>query len=484
MLVSTEDTSLVTPTVRTIFVISDLHLGGEPEPAHRGFRICTHEAELAGFIDSITGLEGPAIELVINGDVVDFLAERINDTAPYWTAFHYPEQAAVDCLDRIANRSADVFSALKGFLGKGHRLVILPGNHDIELNLPAVRRRLREHVGAARGGDYEFIAHGEAYRVGDVLVEHGNRVDDMNFVDYQVLRRLCGLVSRGLAVREEFLFEPPAGSKLVVEVINDIKKKYSFIDLLKPEAEAAFPVILALEPGRRRELLKIASALAEGRARRKQQLRRYDSNISARDDASTSEAGGPARNELEEILLRTVGRADFAKPAAEGDTGEISVLDSGRSFASLLLGDRDETWEPRLHDLFDALRAFQSTNSFDRSVETEAVYLDEARNLAYGPVRHVAFGHTHLAKQVPLRDGGFYFNSGTWADILELPRAILDPTRRFGPLAELEQLVRDLAANDFSRYVLFRPTYVYIEQDLAGHSTTHELRDYSKEQWT
>jgi hypothetical protein len=84
---------------------------------------------------------------------------------------------------------------------------------------------------------------------------------------------------------------------------------------------------------------------------------------------------------------------------------------------------------------------------------------------------------------VPLRDGGFYFNSGTWADILELPREILDPTRKFGPLAELEQLVRDLAANDFSRYVLFRPTYVYIEQDLAGHSITHELRDYSKEQW-
>jgi UDP-2,3-diacylglucosamine pyrophosphatase LpxH len=474
----------VTLTARAIFVISDLHLGGEPEPANRGFRICTHEAELAGFIGSITGLQYPAIELVLNGDVVDFLAERIDDNPPHWTAFHYPEQAAVDCLDRVVNRSAGVFNALKKFLAKGYRLVILPGNHDIELNLPAVRRRLREHVGAARGADYEFIAHGEAYRVGDVLVEHGNRVDDMNFVDYHVLRHLCGLVSRGLAVREEFLFEPPAGSKLVAEVINDIKKKYSFIDLLKPEAEAAFPVILALEPGRRRELLKIASALAEGKARRKQQVRRYDSNISARDDAaSTSEAVGPAHNELEEILVRTVGRPDFAKSAAEGGAGEISLLDRGRSFASLLFGDRDETWEPRLHDLFDALRAFQSTNSFDRSVETEAVYLDEARNLAYGPVRHVAFGHTHLAKQVPLRDGGFYFNSGTWADILELPREILDPTRRFGPLAELEQLVRDLAANDFSRYVIFRPTYVHIEQDLAGHSITHELRDYSKEQW-
>jgi len=373
-------------------------------------------------------------------------------------------------------------------LDKGHRLVILPGNHDSELNLPAVRRRLREHVGAGRGADYEFIAHGEAYRVGDVLIEHGNRVDDMNFVDYNVLWHLCGLVSRGMAVREEFLFDPPAGSKLVAEIINDIKKTYSFIDLLKPEAEAAFPVILALEPGRRRDLLKIASSLAEGKARRKQQLRRYDSNISAEGTAPTpTEGGGPAPSELEEILVRTVGRADFAMPTAEaGATGavrEISLLNLGRSFASLLLGDRDETWDRRLHDLFDALRAFQGTNSFDRSVETKTVYLNEARDLAYGSVRHVVFGHTHLAKQVPLQGGGFYFNCGTWADMLELPREILDPTRRFGPLAELEQLARDLTANDFSRYELFRPTYVRIEQDRAGDSVAQQLCDHSKESW-
>lgn len=272
---------------RAIYVISDLHLGGEHEPGKRGFQICTHEAELAGFIDSLTGLQDPAVELVLNGDVIDFLAERIDDKPPHWSAFHYPEQKAIDCLDRVVNRSADVFNALRGFLGRGHRLVILPGNHDSELNLPAVRRRLREHVGAGRGADYEFVAHGEAYRAGDLLIEHGNRVDDMNFIDYHVLRHLCGMVSRGMAVREEFLFDPPAGSKLVAEVLNDIKKKYSFIDLLKPESEATFPVILALEPGRRRELLKIASALAEGKSRRKQQLRRYVCTISAKGDVPT-----------------------------------------------------------------------------------------------------------------------------------------------------------------------------------------------------
>jgi UDP-2,3-diacylglucosamine pyrophosphatase LpxH len=471
---------------RIVYVISDLHLGGEAQPGKRGFRICTHEAELADFITALTGMNGPAIELVLNGDVIDFLAEPIGDKQPRWSAFHFPEQIAISCLDRVANRSAGVFTALRGFLGKGHRLVILPGNHDSELNLPAVRRSLRGHVGADPGADYEFIAHGEAYRVGDVLIEHGDRMDDMNFVDYHVLRRLCGIVSRGIAVREEFLFDPPAGSKLVAEVINDIKKTYSFIDLLKPEVEAAFPVILALEPGRRRDLLKIAKALAAGKARRKQQLSRYDSNISARTDQPPSaEAREPVPNELEEILLRTVGRPDFATPKGEAGATrtvqEISLLDVGRGLSSLLFGDRDETWEQRLHDLLDALRAFQSADSFDRSVETTAAYLNEARDLAYAPVRHVVFGHTHLAKQVPLTGGGFYFNSGAWADVLQLPRGILDATRRFAPLADLEQLLRDLVANDFSRYVVFYPTYVRIEQDSAGNTVGQELLDYSKE---
>lgn len=112
ILVWTEGANLVSLAARAIYVISDLHLGGEPEPGKRGFRICTHETELAGFIDSLTALQGPAIELVVNGDLVDFLAERIDDKPPHWSAFHYPEQNAVDCLDRVVNRSADVFNAL------------------------------------------------------------------------------------------------------------------------------------------------------------------------------------------------------------------------------------------------------------------------------------------------------------------------------------------------------------------------------------
>jgi UDP-2,3-diacylglucosamine pyrophosphatase LpxH len=471
----------MSPIVRNVFVISDLHLGGEPETGNRGFRLCTHESELAAFVESLTQLPDTQCELVLNGDTFDFLAEKASDRKPFWTPFRYPEEPAVDCLNTIAGRCADVFKALTYYLKRGGRLVILPGNHDIELNLPTVRKRLKELVGASHGADYEFVGNGEAYRIGDVLIEHGDRLDDMNFVDYNQLRRLCGLLSRGMAVRDELLFDPPAGSKLVAQVINDIKVTYRFIDLLKPEKEAAFPLILALEPGRRATLATIARSYREAKARRKQQLRGYSSNISALPD--TSHAAGSQPSELDEILIRTVGRADFAVPPPgileSGTVRNISLLNKAASFGTLLTARDNQPWENRVYDLLDALRAFQGTNAFDRAVESEAVYQEEAGHLAYGPIRHVVFGHTHLARQIPLADAGFYFNSGTWADLLELPRDILDPTRKYGPLSALEQFVSDLAGNDFSPYTqMFRPTFVRFGQNAAGSSLTHELCDY------
>ena len=469
------------PANKYVYVISDLHLGGEAEPGKRGFRICTQEAQLAKFIASITiDVEG-AVELVVNGDAIDFLAER-SPAAPHnWKPFHFPEEHAVQLLDRIAARSAGVFESLKVFLRKGHRLVILPGNHDIELNLPKVRSRLRQHVGANGPADYEFIPHGEAYRVGDVLIEHGNRIDDMNFVDQNALRTFCGLLSRGDPKEKDFRFDPPAGSKLVAELINDIKKDYSFIDLLKPEKEAAIPIILALEPGRRGDLLRIASALDEGNTRRSQQINTYRTNIAAHPSAlpKTTHAHSP-HNALEESLLRTVKRADFGvhEPA---DRKNISAIGKLQSFAALLFGNRDKSWDQRLMDLLDALRAFQSEDAFDWTIETDKIYEKEARRLAYGPIRHVVFGHTHLAKKIDLGDGRYYFNSGTWADLLPLPSAILDPTREYAPLAELEQLMKNLISQEYGEYAMFHPTYVHFVQDERGNSISHNLSGYPVE---
>jgi UDP-2,3-diacylglucosamine pyrophosphatase LpxH len=191
-----------TSVKRQVYVISDLHLGGAQDPdnpAGRGFRIFTRTAKLASFLDALAGKppEGPRVELVINGDFVDFLAEPDPDTGS-WTALKADPGAAVEVLTRIAgpDREGVVFQALSRFLGRGHRLTLLLGNHDVELSFPAVRRTLERLLGVDGRQDFCFLYDGEAYVIGNALIEHGNRYDQFNTNDYDALRRVRSLQSR------------------------------------------------------------------------------------------------------------------------------------------------------------------------------------------------------------------------------------------------------------------------------------------------
>jgi len=88
---------------------------------------------LAAFIGWLAGRQDHASELVLNGDTFDFLAEKVFKKQPFWTAFRLAQKDAVDCLETIVQRRCPiVFDALREYLRKGHRVVILPGNHDIE----------------------------------------------------------------------------------------------------------------------------------------------------------------------------------------------------------------------------------------------------------------------------------------------------------------------------------------------------------------
>jgi len=83
----------------------------------------------------------------------------------------------------------------------GHRLTILTGNHDIELNPAAVRRKLREAIGVQPGHDFEFIGNGEAYPVGDASIEHGNLYDAWNVVDDQGFAARRGAASYAVSMQ-------------------------------------------------------------------------------------------------------------------------------------------------------------------------------------------------------------------------------------------------------------------------------------------
>jgi len=116
-----------------LHAISDLHLGGAP-----GRQIFDQGPLLAGAIDRLRERAPDArVGLVLNGDLVDFLAAP---GATYLDPF-----GAVAKLEAILTDAAfsPVWEALARFVRAPKRtLVIGIGNHDVELALPDVQERL------------------------------------------------------------------------------------------------------------------------------------------------------------------------------------------------------------------------------------------------------------------------------------------------------------------------------------------------------
>ncbi len=463
-----------------VLVISDLHLGGAPATADTpAFQMCTPagRAELVRFLDWATRTTAPQrqTQLVIAGDVVDFLAE--NDGRGF-VAFTGDDRVATHKLDLILERTSEVWQALRRFVGAGHALTVMLGNHDLELSLPGPRRRLLEMLGPGR---VEFIYDNQAFTRGPILVEHGNRYDDWNAVPHDDLREVRSRLSRG----EPAEFDPLPGSRMVVDLVNPTKTRLSFVDLLKPEDAALLPFLALLAPDR---YAQVAIGLKE----RIRALRvRYgadhlpkDRNFVGASLTPTAVTGALGTGSTtDDALLALADRA-----AAGGDPGMVgsvgSFLDRWRQ--KLAEGYR----QTQLDLLLAVLRTLHHAQerAFDVEVESET-YLGPATESARHGYEVVVYGHTHLAKRVVLggrtaRDGtavperAVYLNSGTWADLMALPAGISVPDGSAGAAnarGQLAAFADDLAANRLDGWRRQVPTFVRIELDESDRVTEASL---------
>ena len=237
--------------LQSLHIVSDLHLGGR-----ESFQIFGSTLELVWLINQVAGIPKPGTHgLLINGDFIDFLAEE--------PSVQFDPDGAVAKLDGVWQRFEPVFAALQGLLKTPHRLLIVNlGNHDLELALPWVRAHLTERLA---NGDEAARARlvwvtdgtGVRCRVGGakVVCVHGNEVDSWNVADYERLRRIGRDYQFGVSVEG---WTPNAGAQMVIEVMNQIKRDYPFVDLLKPEAEGVLPILAALNPGVHAKLLHLA----------------------------------------------------------------------------------------------------------------------------------------------------------------------------------------------------------------------------------
>lgn len=179
-------------------VISDLHLtDSEPSRPRKKprSRLWKKFKTRRFFIDSLlidflqeiqTKAKGHQVELVLNGDIFDFdsvMAYPEDEIfSVNWIETRrglFPhEQKSVYKLKVILEEHQTFIAALSDFIKKGNSLVIIPGNHDVEIAFPSVQKTFIDalelnpmDIKRVKFVKWFYISHQ------DTLIEHGHQQD-------------------------------------------------------------------------------------------------------------------------------------------------------------------------------------------------------------------------------------------------------------------------------------------------------------------
>lgn len=427
-----------------VYVISDLHMGGETTAR----QIFDQGPLLGAWIASLTTKKNADknIALVINGDMVDFLAEE--------GATHFDPAGAVRKLERIVGDASfkPVWDALQEFVSKPRRqLIVTMGNHDLELSLPWVRDSLLKILSdddAARGRiTLQLDGRGYRCRVGGstVYCVHGNDVDPYNLTDYEHLRGIGRDLWQGLDVES---WIPNAGTQLVIDVMNAIKRKFAFVDLLKPETEAVIPVLAALDPSQLNlqnldKVIGVAKRLTWDKVKHRLGFLAVDPKESEQGSATASPKPGAM---LAEVLRQNSGsRAASATASQQADVVEQLLGNAHKA----LKGDSQTSVGQSSEDFLGKWSAITSFFQGKSKAEVLRSYLDGLKKDQSFEIDHpdetfvrtddivstefdfVITGHTHQEKALRRRHGGMYYNSGTWVRLIQLADEVLDSETEF-----------------------------------------------------
>jgi len=144
------------------------------------------DGDFRRFVDHVlsTTPKGDEIDLVFGGDFIEFEGPRVVDGETRFVDTPRTEAESVETLDRVVRDHPEFFRAIADVVRAGHRVVFVPGNHDVQLTFPGVQQRLRQHLGLhvpeipqdrlndrVRVRTWFFQTHD------GVHVEHGNQYD-------------------------------------------------------------------------------------------------------------------------------------------------------------------------------------------------------------------------------------------------------------------------------------------------------------------
>lgn len=260
---------VVSTAPAALFAASDLHLGIGRDPETGGYSLMENflaDEAMGRWVEHHRPQAAQGALLVLLGDVFDFLripqipesdadyqlwAERLR-----WLG----ETDRADHLDRPVRGSerdfglrthdyrtlwklllifrghVPFFQALAAWVGAGGGLIIVKGNHDVELYWPLVRRAIRDELvrrGAAADAVNARVAFADdPFTLGNLYFEHGHQYEEMTRV-----------VGGPTLERDPTQINFPLGSFVNRYLINSIERLNPFIDNIKPVQQALLALL-------------------------------------------------------------------------------------------------------------------------------------------------------------------------------------------------------------------------------------------------
>ena len=247
-------------------IISDLHLT-DAEPSRPGRKIRHRlwkkfktreffiDPALVEFLEELQVKSGgQQIELVLNGDIFDFDSVMALPTKPIYS-LHWietrrglfpKEERSVFKMSVILEEHSLFINALSEFIKTGHSVVIVPGNHDVELHFPKVQKTFYDALNL-NAMDLKRVRFVKWFYISenDTLIEHGHQQDPyclcedpLNpfIIDYNELRiRLpfgnvaCRYIMNGLG-----LFNPHVEKNYIMSLSEYLKFFYKYLLTAQP----------------------------------------------------------------------------------------------------------------------------------------------------------------------------------------------------------------------------------------------------------
>ncbi|MEM7311544.1 MAG: metallophosphoesterase, partial [Planctomycetota bacterium] len=392
------------------YIISDLHIGGEGDKCLLG-----DPELLSQFIRKIKGRKSSRLKrcLVINGDFFDFLAEK--------SPKYFDISVAKQRLEEIIRRPAmsQIWDSLAEYLSiQSNYLAVVLGNHDLELASNAVQLELRDRLSntdasAVQRVHFATQCLGFSCKLGraDLLCLHGNEFDPWNRVDQAELHR--AVWNHEIRGKSEH-WVPCSGTKLVVDVINQLKIEYPFVDAIKPIGTAVVPFLFGLA-----KLTNVPNLISTA-------LKLLDAGESTIAGAGVFDACVSPDDKLlfeRELLLQ----ADLH--LRSGSTSAIVNLSRLNSVERELVSDLKTLGTIRTELVRRSLKLCSQDSSFEIGTQDHQ-YL-ELEKIVSEKADIVVTGHTHLARFVERPSGGLYVNAGTWAHLYRTADGILSDEGAF-----------------------------------------------------